>query len=439
MTPESKQIYPLLERRLYSEFSVAFKKSVYDFVNVQANHKITGVQSLARRKIQSEVWQIDNQIVEIYDKISFLMLISPVNGKNAWKVFKKNSYSQLPAFHYRMIPDDPELLKRDLYNIQIEDIDDPTLGYLFREKRAETDKILTMLIERESSDFFHGSLQLFGGVSHKLLSVATDIMKYFPNHFNEKKNRKNYYDAEQFAKLAKKEFQFLQKQWPEIKYQVEIKNTIDSVMVDKGVLFIPANFQIRKNRAESLIQHEIGTHIVTYYNGKNQPLKLLSRGIPGFEELQEGIAVMAEYLTGGLDVARIRKLAGRVIAVDSLINHNNFIQTFELLTDEYGFEPRSAFFITTRVYRGGGLTKDAIYLNGFIGLIKYLKQGNPLEPLLNGKIRQNYIPVINELITRNILKPISVKPRYLVEDETLKRLSEIKEKDNITELVNTDL
>jgi uncharacterized protein (TIGR02421 family) len=224
-----------------------------------------------------------------------------------------------------------------------------------------------------------------------------------------------------------------------VKNQVEIKDSIDSMMVDKGVLYIPSKIRMLKQRAAALIQHEIGTHVLTFYNGKNQPLKLLSSGIPGFEELQEGIAVLAEYLSGGLSAGRMKVLAGRVIAVNSLINHQDFIRTFELLVNKYRFLPREAFFITTRVYRGGGFTKDAIYLRGFLALIKYLKEGNSLEPLLIGKIRQNYLPVIEELISRKVLKPLPIKPRYLLEDECLKRLSDIKDKEIITELINFNI
>jgi uncharacterized protein (TIGR02421 family) len=438
-TSQKGKIFPLLERRLYSEFSVAFKKTVFDFVKVQANHQFAGFQSLARREIMPEVWEIDRQLVEIDSRIKFLMLVSPVNGNNAWKEFKKSRYKKTPVFHYRMIPDDPELLKRTLYNIRVEDIDDPTLNYLFREKRIETDKMLTMLMERESPDFLYGSLQLYGGVDNQLLMDAKNILEVIPEGRSDDSESDDYYTAKEFAELARQELQFLQQQWSGVKNQVEIKDTIDSMMVDKGVLYIPSKIRMLKQRAAALIQHEIGTHVLTFYNGKNQPLKLLSSGIPGYEELQEGIAVLAEYLSGGLSAGRMKVLAGRVIAVNSLINHQDFIRTFEVLVDKYRFLPREAFFITTRVYRGGGFTKDAIYLRGFLSLIKYLKKGNSLEPLLIGKIRQNYLPVIEELISRKVLKPLPIKPRYLLEDECLKRLSDLKDKEIITELINFDI
>ncbi len=436
---ETGNVYPLLERRFYSEFSEVFKKTVFDFVKVQARNSISSFQSLARRELIPQVWEIDEQLVEIDKKIKFLMLVSPVNGAKAWKEFKKNQYKKMPVFHYRMLPDDPDLLKRSLYNIRVEEIDDPTLGFLFREKRAETDKMLTMLMERESPDFFYGSLQLFGGVENKLLSEAKEILESRPQDESDEILDGEYFNAQQFARLAKEEFNFLSAQWAGVKNHVEIKSTIDSMMVDKGVFYIPAKTRIPRKRAEALIQHEIGTHVLTYYNGINQPLKLLSSGISGYEELQEGIAVLAEYLSGGLSRTRLKVLAGRVMAVDSLINHQNFVKTFELLTDEYDFSPEVAFLMTTRVYRGGGFTKDAIYLRGFLSVIQYLQKGNPLEPLLIGKIRQNYLPVVNELIFREILKPVSIKPRYLTNSDSLKRLSMIEKIENVTELINLGL
>ena len=45
-----------------------------------------------------------------------------------------------------------------------------------------------------------------------------------------------------------------------------------------------------------------------------------------------------------------------------------------------------------RVYRGGGLTKDAIYLRGLRDLLAYLSAGHDLEPLYVGKIALEHVP-----------------------------------------------
>ena len=61
--------------------------------------------------------------------------------------------------------------------------------------------------------------------------------------------------------------------------------------------------RFRRGAATALLQHEIGTHVVTHVNGSRQPLRLLGAGLAGYDETQEGLAVFAEYLVGGLTAA----------------------------------------------------------------------------------------------------------------------------------------
>ena len=108
-------------------------------------------------------------------------------------------------------------------------------------------------------------------------------------------------------------------------------------MVSRGNLYIGRYVKIADTRIEALIQHEVGTHVLTYVNGIGQPFRQLYCGLAGSEELQEGIAVLAEYLTGGLSVPRFRLLAGRVIAAGLLIEGATFTESFKMLHDVYGF------------------------------------------------------------------------------------------------------
>jgi uncharacterized protein (TIGR02421 family) len=158
-------------------------------------------------------------------------------------------------------------------------------------------------------------------------------------------------------------------------------------------------------------------------------------GVPGYEELQEGLAVFSEYLTGGLTLGRMRTLAARVVIVDQLISGSSFIDSFFLLVDKYGFSEKSAYLLTTRVNRGGGLTKDGVYLKGLLDIIEYIKKGKSLESLLIGKIRQDYLPVVQELIHRQILIKPTLKPRYL-EDKYLEKLNIIKAGGNIFNMIH---
>ncbi|MEJ2501464.1 MAG: DUF1704 domain-containing protein, partial [Campylobacterales bacterium] len=94
----------------------------------------------------------------------------------------------------------------------------------------------------------------------------------------------------------------------------------------------------------------------------------------------------------------------------------------------YGFKPKTAFTITTRIFRGGGLTKDAVYLRGLLDILDYIAKGGAIEPLYVGKIAANHIPLVEELLYREILSRPPLFPRYLQEPEAAARLKEIQEK-----------
>jgi uncharacterized protein (TIGR02421 family) len=267
---------------------------------------------------------------------------------------------------------------------------------------------------------------LFGDVKQELLKFAELILDRIPSRSREQSGRKRM-GCDEFAQLAIDEINYYKNINPKFSARVEIRDDIPSgLMVSKGNLLIGKSTTIPNSRADALLQHEIGTHIVTYFNGLSQPFEQLHVGLSGYEELQEGLAVLAEYLVGGLSKPRLRLLAGRVVAVKSMIEGATFIETFRLLDRNYDFERRTAFVITFRVYRGGGLTKDAVYLRGLKGIIDYFKLGGELEPLFVGKISAKDIPVIEELQYRKILIPAPLKPRYMNDPKIMERIESLR-------------
>jgi uncharacterized protein (TIGR02421 family) len=152
---------------------------------------------------------------------------------------------------------------------------------------------------------------------------------------------------------------------------------------------------------------------VTLANGRRQPLGVLGTGLAGYESLQEGLAMFAEHLVGGLDRSRLRLIAARVVAVRRLETGTTLSELVAELHERYGIPIRSAFHVALRVFRGGGLAKDAIYLRGLLQLLRYLADDGPLEPLLVGKIALEQVPLIEELLRRGVLKPPPLRPRWL--------------------------
>jgi uncharacterized protein (TIGR02421 family) len=206
-------------------------------------------------------------------------------------------------------------------------------------------------------------------------------------------------------------------------------------MVSHGSLLVGRDARIPAARAEALLQHEVGTHIVTYYNGRAQPFKQLYSGLAGYDALQEGLAVFAEFLVGGLNRPRMRLLAARVVAARSIVDGASFVDAFRQLTRDHGFEKKTAFGITMRIFRGGGLTKDAVYLRGLLELLEYLRQDGNLEPLLIGKIATEHVPVIEELRWRRVLLEPPLRPRFLDAPGAAERLKRARNGLSLLDLV----
>lgn len=200
---------------------------------------------------------------------------------------------------------------------------------------------------------------------------------------------------------------------------------------------INSEMNLPSSRVEALLAHEVSTHLLTYYNGRLQPFQQLYSGLAGYEELQEGLAVLSEYLVDGLSAGRMRQLAARVVAVHHLVDGASFVETFRSLSQDFQFSDRVAYNITMRVFRGGGLTKDAIYLRGLVAILGYVKQGGSLEPLIVGKMAVEHIPIIKELQYRNVLSAAPLRPRYMQQPESLARLQKLRgEKVSLVDLVS---
>ena len=433
-SPITGELYPLVLKKLHQGLSRAIKLGVYQFSHHQTNLRPTNYQSLGRRAMVKAVWEVDQKLAEISNAYDFLLLVTPINIDQSWNKFQSSKFEKTPNFHYRPIPVNPSALKTKLYTIPIEQIEDPTLSNLFYEKQVELEKTLSMLRDRRTRNFFYGSMQLYGELHNDLKLLATQILEKTRGHGKSSTNIK-YYDVYAFAERANAELDYYRKIFPDLLSKVFIREDITGLMVSKGNLLLGKKINIPESRVDALLQHEIGTHIVTYVNGKAQPFQQLYAGLAGYDELQEGIAVLSEYLVGGLTSTRLRLLAGRVKAASNLIDGATFIDTYRELNKKFDFTQRIAYIITARIYRGGGLTKDAVYLRGLMNIIKYFSGGGELEPLLVGKISSNHVPIIRELQARKILKPLTLRPRYLDNPKALDKLSELKNGISVIDLI----
>ena len=431
--PNTNMIFPVVLRGLQRGFSVALRRALFNFSVKKTSYQPAHFHSIGRRSVVKAVRDVDAKIAESASHFDFLLQVTPTNAHKAWLEFRRNKYEKIPEFNYRPLPVDPLKLKRSVYRAPVENVEDPVLESLFRDKIEELDRQITMLQDINTPKFLHGSLQLYGQADEALLATAFEILKLRPQKSRQKTK---YISAEIFASRAQVEIDFLKTLSPDLSAVIELRPDVAGVMVSRGNLLLSTHSEIDERRVEAIIQHEVGTHVLTYHNGREQIFKLLSGGFAGYEELQEGLAVLAEYLVGGLSLTRLRTLAGRVVAVECMIGGASFVETFRVLCENHRFTRKAAFNIALRVARGGILTKDVIYLRGLMKTIAYIASGGELENLYVGKIGLQHAVMIQELLWRKVIKPPPLLPRFLSTEEGKDRLSKLRENRNIIELLN---
>ena len=406
----SETLYPVILQTLRKQLAGAIREAVYTFMGTTSDSPQNAHQALGPTSIPKSSRLIDQQLCEVSEAFDLLLQVTPVNVEAAWDNFRARAFDQDPVLLYRPLPYHPSLLKRKLFAIQIEQIEDPTLAHLFWEKQEELDRQLTGLANLGTQHFRYASLQLYGSPDAELGALAQTILSRVSAGDTPSEGRVT---VPEFVARLREEVDWYHQQMNEFNATVELSDHIASgMLVVRDRLYVSKNLPIHRNRVEPLLHHEIGTHLLTYFNGRSQPVRQLYAGLAGYEELQEGLAVLAEYLVGGLTASRLRSLAARVVAVRSMVDGASFVDVYRLLHGDHHFESHHAFIIALRVFRGGGFTKDMIYLRGLAELLKYLANGHDIEPLYVGKIGLHHLPYIQELRRRAILRAPTILPRF---------------------------
>jgi uncharacterized protein (TIGR02421 family) len=432
--PDSGETYPIALRQIARRVSRALRQTCFEFARTETSARPRHYQSLGTRAFTRAVRDVDAGLAALASTFDVLLYVTPTNGASAFKDFKASGFETVPDLFYRPRDLDLNAMKRRLHSIDTERVDDPTLGYIFREKKEEIDLQLSLLMDRDTDRALPLSLALFGRVDDELVATAEKLLAAFPSGSDT--TRKSV-SAKWMVQRAHEELDGYRQAYPPFDTEVHLRDELTSLMVSGGQLLIGTNMMFLPTRVEPLLQHEVGTHVVTHWNGQAQPLKLLSTGLAGYDELQEGLAVFAEFLAAGLTPTRMRTLAGRVVAAHLLIGGASFVETFRQLRERFGFSDVGAWHIVLRVYRGGGYVKDSVYLRGLQSVLDYLAAGGHLETLLVGKIAIEHAPFIEELQRRRVLNPSPLRPAYLDDPDGQERLDRARRGLSLADLVET--
>ena len=343
-----------------------------------------------------KLFEIDHKIDELVKKIEMLNYVNPNNIETEKAKFFNSKYLTDPKFTYPKRDFDKFSLHKEFFALKIDDIEDERLRD-FYEDIIYFYSGLIQCIETigKGKRFYYNSLRSFGTPTENDVENAKFILHFDSEDENDSLFQPKYsaLESHQFFREYSKNYDF----------SYEIKNSsamgaIAMVSNTAQALVLNENHTFSQNEINILTNHEIGVHMVTTMNGMLHPLKIFSHGFPNNEETQEGLAVFSEYMSGNLTIKRLKELAYRVLAVDSLAKGYDFSRTFRLLHNGYDLDREQAFYITVRAHRGGGFTKDYLYLTGLKKIYNYHLEGKDLSLLLTGKVSLEFVDDISYMI-----------------------------------------
>ena len=175
---------------------------------------------------------------------------------------------------------------------------------------------------------------------------------------------------------------------------------------------------------EQLLEHEAYIHTATLLNGKHQPhLRSLGVGAPRTTRTQEGLATFAEIVTGAMDIARLRRIALRVIMVGKALAGADFIEVFKGFL-EAGQTEVESYRSAARVFRGGDVrggvcfTKDGAYLEGVFQIQLFIRRalhegrGHLLPMLFVGRVTTGDVIALEPFLESGLLARATYVPPW---------------------------
>lgn len=350
------------------------------------------------RSNNSILQQLDSDLFDLVKDVDILDKVAPKNFHEAKKAFFASNASTNPDFVYSEQNIDVFQCKRTLYQLPVEMLPDPDLIQIYSEVIESFADKLDQFQSIGTPDFIYDSMRYYGEPSEKDIRNANFIL-HAPDN--------SEYDNEELVNTDRI-VEYLNHFGRQHSYEFTTKidpGMIANALVSGTTVKINAHAKILPVDLYALAHHELGVHLVTTLNARLQPLKILSLGSPVSTTTQEGLAILCEYLAGHLTLSRLKTLALRVIAVESLIKERDFKKTFSLLKEQHNVADELAFTITSRVYRGGGFTKDYLYLQGFHKLLNAYETQAGFKNLLAGKASMKQLPLITKLIDKGYLTP----------------------------------
>lgn len=398
----SDEFKMIIGERDLQDFLIDAKK-----INEEKNviRKAGKVKKQTEKKIN--YYDIDQKLLQVDNKLKLLFHLRPLNlDSEKDKFFENTDYN--PQFQYPVLKFDPLELIDKLGKIKT---DDSPLGEMFEAKKREVSKKISLLDSIDEKAFTNISIQLFGKPTDEDVNKCKKTLEEIDK--SKIKDEEALYSAQEAASRFEEVFE----KYGLTNWKVKIKEAMvaDCVAGKNNRLFIRENAKFTRERINSLIVHEIETHILTAENGKNQPYDIFNRGLANYLITQEGLAMYNVEKIMKTPFDTNYKVLTHVLTINEAIE-KSFADTFKTVR-QYGISDSQVFRSVLKAKRGfsdtskpGAFTKDYIYYKGYREIVDFIEAGGDLKDLYIGKVNVKDVDTVKAI--KGIV-PALIIPKWL--------------------------
>jgi uncharacterized protein (TIGR02421 family) len=395
MKEESGELYPLLFEALAAGLKRAFGDTAAFFARRHTRRRRAGRHDMLASTVDPALLDVDRELSRLARGVETLMYVSPVNVAAARRRFLRRG--EEPVFEYRPFEHDPYRFRALLYRLPVETIADPEIQQLYHAVMDSLATRIDLVTSVGSERFLYNSLRYYGEPDDQDVANARFILHATASS---EAPEEPLMDAGEAQRRLKAQAEA----WGMSCRVEKSRRIVAKALVNntRRTLYLNAQASFTESQLQALAHHELGVHMATTLNARLQRLRIFSLGLPVNTLTQEGLAILAEYLSGNLTLRRLRDLALRVVAIDAMLRYGDFRRTVSLLAERHGLAPEAAFDLAVRVHRGGGLTKDYLYLRGLREAYACWRE-RPLDNLLVGKTSLAWLGLLDELRARDLV------------------------------------
>ena len=321
--------------------------------------------------------EADETLHALFERVPFSRYLNPLNTTEARQAFRAGSRTPPLRYHQAHWADD-ELARLE----RLEPPEDHPLGLLLR-KAIDGTRLFILALRDRSPEAFH---------------ALAEANAWYPDEDTLSAARSELHarDEQPFALGARDMIRALREALDERglgDWRVEEDPVMSArVLVDgaKRLLRVSPRASFRRRDIRRLVVHEVEVHAVRSYNGRQQPLRIFSTGLPGSLETEEGLALHAEERSGSASPGTHWRQGVVVQAVD-WARTMGFRELHDAIADTAG--RGLAWGVSERLKRGladpgapGVYAKDIVYYRGHRRVRRWLAEGGDIRLLYVGKV-----------------------------------------------------